>query len=478
MEHTLSRPQSLQVSTDYGAALLWLMGDLKQARLSEVIATFQERFGDLIPWEHNTLNDSGYLKWDNYVRWARQALVSIGLMRSGGRGIWAITPEGEAWLLTHPDGGKEPLMRRLREQRAAQTANTDKAHPSKTYTATLNGQTFTFTTSDVLAHIRKALAEGVPQEARRFKSWHIVVDKQPLALKWVIAQVTGLPQADIRLRMARNILSALGFEPQSIRKASLPIAQPTSSGPVQMSREAFFAAVLEGLQERLPLGIKHKAGSPDKNFRELTTPVSRVRYILRLGYDYAEIGLHLIGPEKRNLQLLDQLRLHLDAINAQLEEPARAEPWRQRWARLYILRGAPVLTEDVAQTYAEDWLRFITVTLPLLEDAARSLGVRGKTRRATPGDKSEASGRAAEILNQKVATIRAYLSGNPTAAPSDEALCDWVRFCYDFEFFDEGARLFKLVRPNEVNAWLYERAKRFARVCEMRVRDHVGTDFQ
>ncbi len=99
------KPSSLKTATDYRPALLWLMGELTQARTAEAIAEFERRLGDLIPSEHYELNSSGYIKWDSYVRWARQALVNVDLMGSGGRGIWTITSAGQVWLQEYPDGG-------------------------------------------------------------------------------------------------------------------------------------------------------------------------------------------------------------------------------------------------------------------------------------------------------------------------------------------------------------------------------------
>jgi hypothetical protein len=41
--------QRLDVATDYHLALLWFMARFESARVGEVMATFEEAFGDLIP---------------------------------------------------------------------------------------------------------------------------------------------------------------------------------------------------------------------------------------------------------------------------------------------------------------------------------------------------------------------------------------------------------------------------------------------
>jgi hypothetical protein len=64
--------------------------------------------------------------------------------------------------------------------------------------------------------------------------------------------------------------------------------------------------------------------------------------------------------------------------------------------------------------------------------------------------------------------VRDFLNGR-SGRPSDERLCDWVNFCYEFGLFREGRDLFKLIDPSQVNDWYYERTKRLARVCAMKV---------
>jgi hypothetical protein len=71
------------------------------------------------------------------------------------------------------------------------------------------------------------------------------------------------------------------------------------------------------------------------------------------------------------------------------------------------------------------------------------------------------------ILDQTIGQIRRFLRGNSTR-PSDEVLCDWVQFCYTFELYVEGHKLFALIDPAALDAWPYQRAKKLAQVCRMR----------
>lgn len=476
----MTQPTSLATSTDYNAALLWLMGELKQARLSEVIAAFQERFGDLIPPEHNTFNDSGYLKWDNYVRWARQALVNTGLMKSGGRGIWAITPEGEAWLREYPDGGGRTLLARIRERQVEKDAPTPIVE-SASQVVRIAGRSFTLSASGVLAAVRRELAAGMPPKAKDFRRWSLVVDGKAVSVKWAFNLVTGLPFTDFNVHDAIRILRRLGLEPAD-SEANLPAqnyaVEQTPPATEQMPNSVFFQTILDRLGHQLPPGVTIRTAPPEANHRQLTCPAPRSHYELWLTKNQFEIAIHFEGNRDINLKLLDQMRLRAETIEQTLGETPYIEPWGKNWARVYLKRPEATLDAATAHRLADDWLRFIHATLPVLEDAVAASGMSVRSRKPRQRTKDEDLTAAKAILEKKIATIRVYLHGNPTAAPSDEVLCDWVRFCYDFEFFDEGAQLFKLIRPNEVNAWLYERTRRFARICEMRVRNHVEAEFK
>jgi len=92
---------------------------------------------------------------------------------------------------------------------------------------------------------------------------------------------------------------------------------------------------------------------------------------------------------------------------------------------------------------------------------------RSKHQRAHHSSESTLRGPVA-ILDREIAAIRNFLNGR-SARPSDERLCDWVNFCYEFELFREGRDLFRLVDPSQVNTWYYERTRRLAKVCAMKV---------
>ncbi len=72
-----------------------------------------------------------------------------------------------------------------------------------------------------------------------------------------------------------------------------------------------------------------------------------------------------------------------------------------------------------------------------------------------------------QVLEGKINHIQRVLAGSD-AIPSNEILCDWIHFCYDFGLYREGQMLFTFVTSEQVNPWYYERTKKFARLCSMK----------
>ena len=206
-----------------------------------------------------------------------------------------------------------------------------------------------------------------------------------------------------------------------------------------------------------------------RNYVQIGCPIPRSHYELRLGRAYTELALHFEGKQEQNLKVLNQLHSHVESLQAQLGEPVLAELWGQDWARMYLRRAPGRMDSAAAVALADDWLRFIVTTLPIVEAIARDLSSAVRRRRPATETKPEDLTRQRAILADEIRAIRGFLAGNHSAAPSDEKLCDWVQFCYAFEFFAEAASLFKLIRPEQVNPWLYERVKRLARACELHI---------
>ncbi len=63
----------------------------------------------------NTVLKSGQERFYNQVHWARQYLVWEGLIESGRRGVWALTPTGRARRLS-PQDAREIFLRQVKRQ--------------------------------------------------------------------------------------------------------------------------------------------------------------------------------------------------------------------------------------------------------------------------------------------------------------------------------------------------------------------------
>jgi hypothetical protein len=101
---------------------------------------------------------------------------------------------------------------------------------------------------------------------------------------------------------------------------------------------------------------------------------------------------------------------------------------------------------------------------PELRPKREHESVREKTK-ARPKKASAAH----DLLDREIYSIQAFLSGRNEQPPTSEKICDWVTMCYSLELYSEGAELFGFVDPLEVNEWYYERTKKIARSCALRM---------
>ena len=69
-------------------------------RPREIYDSVADRFPSMTAEERAEELDSGHNKFNNRVQWARQRLLTLGLLEAPRRGIWAITPEGQEALET------------------------------------------------------------------------------------------------------------------------------------------------------------------------------------------------------------------------------------------------------------------------------------------------------------------------------------------------------------------------------------------
>jgi hypothetical protein len=460
------KPKTLEVATDYRLALLWLMDRLETARLPEAMAAFEREFGALIPEEHREMNESGRIKWQHYVAWSRFELVRVGLMGSGGRGVWTITPEGRGWLHENPNADHADLAELIKQGGAQAESGFQ-----------WRGEYYPITKQGLFSHAHRLLKDGPPNEALRFKDWAVFVDDQPVSVKWLFALVTGADYGEFDSPTARRTLSQIGIEAQQVGeggKMAAVSAQRMRGASRVERRDEFFAQISDLLTGHLPAGASHGEIRHYANhnwlivvYREFPTS----HYELRLARGFDEVAFHLEGQRDDNLARLAVLEPHQDRLTAALGHPVVAERWGQNWARLAIDLPTASWTDKQAEEYATLLARFIEATYSLLQEVFAAIPSRRRSQaRKKPVSTDSPEGQAHAVLDQQLTLIRTFLQGR-SARPSDEVLCDWVQFCYTFEMFDEGYELFNLVAPSAVNDWLYGRTKRLAQVCRIRAQN-------
>ena len=71
-------------------------------------------------------------------------------------------------------------------------------------------------------------------------------------------------------------------------------------------------------------------------------------------------------------------------------------------------------------------------------------------------------------IRGEIREIRTFLKGDPTIEPSQEKLCFWVWFCYQFGLYWEGALVFRRINTLKVSPPLYQIIKKMGIICENR----------
>lgn len=460
------KPKKLDVATDYRLALLWLVERLASARTYQAIAAFEEEYGDLIPEHHREVNNTGATKWETYVRWARQALVDAGLMGSGGRGVWTIAPAGREWLRQNPDADHANLGALIRQGGAEITTR-----------FRWRGTSYAVRKRSLFSRARRVLKEGPPPEALRYRSWAVLVGGQPVSVKWLFALATGADLHQFNSPTARRALSKIGIEADQVgdsRRTAQSVARRPRGADRVTRRDGFLTQVVEKLSTNLPTRVDHGEVklSPGRNLVQVMFDAfPRSHYELWLARGFDQIGFHLEGGREHNLARLAHLEPCAKEFSAALGQRVVAERWGQNYARVAMDFSPAPWTEEQATQYAVLLARFIEVTFDAVREAFVAVPSRtrraSRTRRPTPRDAPDSPAHA--VLDQQLGQIRSFLHGR-ASRPSDEVLCEWLQFCYTFELFEEGRQLFQLIDRSAVNDWLYDRAKKLARVCRIRSR--------
>jgi len=471
---------------DYRPALLWLMGRLERATPSQALAEFERAFSDLIPPEHHEQNESGNIKWEWYVRWSRLDLVIVGLMGSGGRGIWTITPEGQQWLAEHPDGGGDQLKAQVgaarkgrkqvvfRAQAEREAADESQLEHQRPIEFTAAGHRYRLSAQQVLEKARQATADGIPPEAKRYKEWVADVDGQPVSVKWLFSLATGLDTGQFKTPEARRVLGRMGLEIRSMRQISpaQPSGVPAMAPPSDaLPQQEFLDQVARAVQAGLPSWLTPSVLQNRGNCLRIAYPefhISHLHYEVYLQKTRHEIALHFESAPEVNLAWLDHFKPQADHLSQLLGHPVQAERWGRRWARVSISLPRRSLSAALAQEIGGLMANFVQATYPIMQEALGTVPLVLPGRGRRPSKLPDDAERRYRLLDVEVRAVRDFLDGNAHSRPGDERLCYWVYLCLTLELHEEGARLFTLIDPSQVQKPLYEYTRRFADVCRFR----------
>lgn len=79
----------------------------------------------------------------------------------------------------------------------------------------LNGVRLRITREEVLEQARTALATGLPG-ADNYREWYVKVDERPVAPKWLVSLISGIPVGSFDAKEARRVLSGLGIDVEHV----------------------------------------------------------------------------------------------------------------------------------------------------------------------------------------------------------------------------------------------------------------------
>ncbi len=79
----------------------------------------------------------------------------------------------------------------------------------------LNGVRLRITREEVLEQARTALATGLPG-ADSYREWYVRVDGRPVAPKWLVSLISGIPVGSFDAKEARRVLSGLGIDVEHV----------------------------------------------------------------------------------------------------------------------------------------------------------------------------------------------------------------------------------------------------------------------
>jgi hypothetical protein len=343
-----------------------------------------------------------------------------------------------------------------------------------------HGKTWQANRPALISQVRDWIVRGLPEEAIRFRDWYVDIDGQHISPKWLFHLITGAGYNEFDAPTARQKLSICGLVAVRVRKDDESdaadqeeVGSMNSDRLKPAERQIVFEKISQELSKESPDIFRlARFRFPDReNWFEIHFPNLRGYYSLRLARRFDEFAYFLPGDIQAAEALAQQIAPQLKMLSEQMEYPVTVEPsYWQSWNRFgFEMPNGLVIDRDGQESieiaYARKLGCFIKATYFQL---VALLSRRASVQSVEKSGPIKGSQPQIQILSTRLDSIRQVLSGSATI-PSDEMLCEWVHFCYDFELYREGQLLFELVSSEQVNPWYYERTKKLARLCSMRI---------
>ncbi len=247
--------------------------------------------------------------------------------------------------------------------------------------------------------------------------------------------------------------------------------EPIRLNNVSMNK-SFLQHIANCLTDKLPGQVRHAKIRvyPGKNSVRLYYPeLDSSYYEVYCNDETTEIAFRFAGGGKiKNESRFSLFEMHLYSLRQKLEHPLVIRLWQKNEAQVAISLSATTQIKTQAEKYADLMITFIDLTHSMLCTVFEAVPS-GSKQAVEPQVINQNHYGAYVILSRHIDQIQAFLQGRANR-PTDDILCDWVQFCYIFELFKEGDELFKLIDQSAVEPWLYERAKRRAKICRMRAK--------
>ena len=142
---------------------------------------------------------------------------------------------------------------------------------------------------------------------------------------------------------------------------------------VQITRQEFFAAVRDRLQEELPSELTDFQSKDGFGQLKVYYQNPKLHYeVWTNGRDqHIEIGLHFENGPQSTERLIRYFDHHIVEIKHLLGPQVELERWTNSWGRIFHLLPYQPLTEERAVDVGDQLRHMIVVLQPLLDEATR-----------------------------------------------------------------------------------------------------------